>query len=286
MPSNTLLKFTSPCSNVGKDTSARSAALPLLWALRSSLAILAGLNRFGPWKGNTGSSMFKFRTFDKDFSQVYWHIDQAWPGKSRNTENKHPFKSPTGWANQLSKTESEHYTNNQKQTKHNSDPSLEFFLFGMPVTMRTPISPRLKIHPMCLWKLPGKQDAVSTSGLVCDLCPFEFLLHPSLLFDLLVSLLPCLAEKGHIMSNIVKLMSVARVSTQAPHKLKPRLPRNHLGPSDKCLLSAVLRKALTKKACQKLTQVYDSAVMLSTMPKHQAHMRMPHENDFLQDRTT
>lgn len=144
MPSNTLLKFTSPCSNVGKDTSARSAALPLLWALRSSLAILAGLNRFGPWKGNTGSSMFKFRTFDKDFSQVYWHIDQAWPGKSRNTENKHPFKSPTGWANQLSKTESEHYTNNQKQTKHNSDPSLEFFLFGMPVTMRTPISPATK----------------------------------------------------------------------------------------------------------------------------------------------
>lgn len=108
MPLNTLLKFTSPCSNVGKDTSARSATLPLLWALRSSLAILAGLNRFGPWKGNTGSSMFKFRTFDKDVSQVYWHIDQAWPGESRNTENTHPFKSPTGWAKQLSKTESEH----------------------------------------------------------------------------------------------------------------------------------------------------------------------------------
>ena len=80
--------------------------------------------------------------------------------------------------------------------------------------------PRPKIYPMCLWKLPGKQDAVSTSGLVCDLCPFKSLLHPSLLFDLLVSLLPCLAVwKGHIMSNM------ARESTQAPHKLKPRLTR-------------------------------------------------------------
>ena len=191
--------------------------------------------------------MFKFRTFDKDSSQVYWHIDQA-PGKS-STENKHPFKSPTGWANQLSKTESEH----EKQTTKSKQSIIQIHLWSFSCSECQSLCarlfpPRLKIHPMCLWKLPGKQDAVSTSGLACDLCPFKSLLHPSLLFDLLVSLLPCLAVcKRAYVKHCQTHVSGARVHA---------------------------------RAAQAQTQVYDSAVVLSTMPKHQAHMRMPHENDF------
>ena len=125
MPSNTLLKFTSPCSKVGKDTSARSA-LPPLWALRSSLA---GLNRFGQWTGGISEYWFKMVQVcsssehltkisikSSDCTDILTRHDQAWPGKTRNMENKHPFKSSTGWADHFSKTESEHY-NKPKASK-------------------------------------------------------------------------------------------------------------------------------------------------------------------------
>lgn len=113
-------------------------------------------------------------------------------------------------------------TTNQKQAKHNSNPSLlEFFLFGMPITMRTPISSAIRNSsrvPMC--------ENCLERRMLCPrqgLCPFCLLLAL-----LLVSLLPSFAvwkrdKKGILCQTICQthVASGARVCAaraETPHE--------------------------------------------------------------------